>query len=225
MPLLGTSLVVMLSVLAVGLLTATAVFWNRLPGRGVPRWVARTGLLISGQVATIALVLAVANNYGYFYTSWAQIVGSGSQGAPRIDTAVPGELTAAGADVRSVRHLRAPSFSTPENYARQGQLQMLAITGARSRIRQDAYVYLPPQYFQAADAHLPAPPVAILGTSSHGEGGRAGWTDLEHFAALTRAPMTVQKVVPATGGHNFATWRREMSPSISWLPHQLQLTA
>lgn len=378
MPLLGKPLVVLLSVVAVGLLVATAAVWNRLPRRRVLRWVARTGLLISGQVATIALVLAVANNYGYFYSSWKQIVGSGTQAAPAIDTAAPDDVTAAGADVRSIRHLRPPSFSTPENYARLGQVQLLAITGARSQIRQEAYVYLPPQYFQAADAHrsfpavevmtgwpgqalnlvrrlayptmlageiaagraqpmvlvmlspaltgrrdtectdvpngpqamtflsqdvpaaiddtyrvlpsdwgamgdstggycatkitmmhsdafraavslsgyyyalrdntthdlwggsgllrdqnspewrlqhLPAPPVAILGTSSHGEGGRPGWTDLERFAALARAPMTVQKVVLPAGGHNFATWRQEMPASISWLSRQLQLNA
>ncbi len=378
MPLLGKPLVILLSIAAVGLLVATAVFWNRLPGRAAVRWTARTGLLVSGQVLTIALVLAVANNYGYFYTSWKQIIGSGSQAAPAIDQTVPGDVAAAGADARSLRHLRAPSFSSPENYARQGQLQMVAITGARSTIRQEAYVYLPPQYFQAADAHrsfpavevmtgwpgqalnlvrrldypkmlasqiaagtaqpmvlvmlspaltgrrdtectdvpngpqaltflsqdvpasiddtyrvlpsdwgamgdstggycatkmtmmhsdvfraavslsgyyyalrdntthdlwggssllrdenspewrlqhLPAPPVAILGTTSHGERGRAGWTDLVRFAALARAPMTMQKVVLPAGGHNFATWQREMPSSITWLSRQLQLNA
>jgi enterochelin esterase-like enzyme len=378
MPLLGKPLVVLLSICAVGLLVATAVFWNRLPGRSAVRWTARTALLFSGQIVTIALVLAVANNYGYFYTSWKQIVGSGTRTAPAIDMTVPGDVAAAGADGRSLRQLRAPSFSSPENYARQGRLQMVAITGARSTIRQEAYVYLPPQYFQIADAHrsfpavevmtgwpgqalnlvrrldyptllageitagtarpmvlvmlspavtgrrdtectdvpdgpqamtflsqdvpaaiddtyrvlpsdwgamgdstggycatkmtmmhsdvfraavslsgyyyalrdntthdlwggssllrdenspewrlahLPAPPVAILGTSSHGEGGRPGWTDLERFAALAKAPMTVQKVVLPTGGHDFRTWRQEMPSSLSWLSRQLGLNA
>ena len=88
MPLLGKPLVVILSIAAVGLLVATAVLWNRLPRRAVVRWTARTGLLVSGQILTIALVLAVANNYGYFYTSWGQIVGSGTQAAPDIDLTV-----------------------------------------------------------------------------------------------------------------------------------------
>lgn len=378
MPLLGKPLVILLGIAAIGLLIATAVFWNRLPGRAAARWTARTVLLVSGQVVTIALVLAVANNYGYFYTSWQQIVGSGSQAAPAVDLTVPGDVAAAGADVGSLRQLRAPAFSTPETYARQGQLQMVAITGARSTIRQEAFVYLPPQYFQAAYAHrsfpavevmtgwpgqalnlvrrlqyptmlagqiaagtaqpmvlvmlspaltgrrdtectdvpngpqaltflaqdvpaaidhtdrvlptdwgamgdstggycatkmtmmhsdvfraavslsgyysalrdntthdlwggstllrdqnnlewrlrhLPAPPVAILGTSSHGEGGPEGWTDLTRFAALVKAPMTVQKMVLPTGGHNFSTWRQEIPASIRWLSHQLQLNA
>jgi len=392
MPLLGKPLGILLSIAAVGLLVATAVLWNRVPRPAAVRWAARTGLLVSGQVMTIALVLAVANNYGYFYTSWKQIVGSGTQVAPAVDLTVPGDEAAAGADARSIRQLPAPSFSSPENYDRQGRVQMISVVGARSTIGQDAYVYLPPQYFQAAYAqrrfpavevmtgwpgqalnlvrrldypkvlaagiaagtarpmvlaagiaagaarpmvlvmlspaltgrrdtectdvpngpqamtflsqdvpaaiddtyrvlpsdwgamgdstggycatkmtmmhsdvfraavslsgyyyalrdntthdlwggssllrdenspewrprHLPAPPVAILGTSSHGEGGRPGWTDLERFAALAKAPMTVQKVVLPAGGHNFRTWQREMPSSITWLSRQLQLNA
>ena len=67
--------------------------------------------------------------------------------------------------------------------------------------------------------------MAILGTTSHGEGGRAGWTDLERFAALAKTPMTVQKVVLPAGGHNFGTWHREMPSSTTWLSRQLQLNA
>jgi len=48
---------------------------------------------------------------------------------------------------------------------------------------------------------------------------------LERFAALAKAPMTVQKVVLPAGGHNFGTWHREMPSSTTWLSRQLQLNA
>ncbi|HEY8790590.1 MAG TPA: hypothetical protein VIM10_15870, partial [Actinopolymorphaceae bacterium] len=45
----------------------------------------------------------MANNYGYFFTSWKQIVGSGTQAAPDIDLTVPGDVAATGADARPER--------------------------------------------------------------------------------------------------------------------------
>ena len=75
MDLLGRPLVVFLTVLAIGTPTATYLLWARLRGPRAVRVATRVGLLGLSQVTAVLLVAALLNDYGYFYGSWAELLG------------------------------------------------------------------------------------------------------------------------------------------------------
>lgn len=114
------------------------------------------------------LVGAGINNWGYFYGSWADLVGNGGRqdfavaaGAPRAtslgDSAYrPG----AGSGITS-----APvplSWSVPREYSTRGEVLQVRVPGARTGIDADAYVYLPPQYFLRINKHREFPGVEVF---------------------------------------------------------------
>jgi S-formylglutathione hydrolase FrmB len=68
-------------------------------------------------------------------------------------------------------------------------------------------------------AHLPAPPVSVLVTSS-----RIGEKDLPGtlaFLALVHSPMRGYSLLLRQGGHNYGSWNRELPQSLEWLSHRL----
>jgi enterochelin esterase-like enzyme len=67
--------------------------------------------------------------------------------------------------------------------------------------------------------HLPAPPVAVLVTSS-----REGEKDLPGtlaFVRLIRPPMQGYSLIVAQGGHNYRTWNRQLPQSLEWIDQRL----
>lgn len=70
-------------------------------------------------------------------------------------------------------------------------------------------------------AHLPAPPVSMLLTSSRGEMGPLGLPDMRRFVHLVRPPMRVTTYVTPQGGHTFTTWAPEIPMSLRWLSTHL----
>jgi hypothetical protein len=163
--LLGWPLVILLAILAVALPVTTVLFWARLPGpRGV-RTAMRLALVGASQVAAVLLVAAMLNDYGYFYASWSELLGRSSPvGQP--SAAAPGHpLLAAGhggaggngtpssagpPPTSVVRQLPDPGWSSRAQWATRGRVESVTITGVRSRLSSHAFIYLPPQYFQAA---------------------------------------------------------------------------
>lgn len=69
--------------------------------------------------------------------------------------------------------------------------------------------------------HLPQPPVSLLLTSSNGETGPNGVSDLRKFVALARAPLHVDTIVLPHGGHNLGAWSQELGPALDWLSHRV----
>ncbi len=68
-------------------------------------------------------------------------------------------------------------------------------------------------------AHLPAPPVSVLVTSS-----RVGELSLPGTTAFLRKihpPMRGYSLIVPQGGHNFRTWARELPQSLEWLSQRL----
>jgi len=68
-------------------------------------------------------------------------------------------------------------------------------------------------------AHLPAPPVSVLVTSS-----RVGESDLADtltFLHLIHPPMRGYSLILAQGGHNYGTWVRQLPQSLEWLNQRL----
>jgi enterochelin esterase-like enzyme len=68
-------------------------------------------------------------------------------------------------------------------------------------------------------AHLPAPPVSVLVTSSRI--GELTYPGTLSFLALVHWPMHGYSLILPQGGHNFRTWSRELPQSLQWLSRRL----
>ncbi|MGP3920879.1 alpha/beta hydrolase [Nonomuraea sp. 10N515B] len=68
-------------------------------------------------------------------------------------------------------------------------------------------------------AHLPAPPVSVLVTSS--KKGEREYPETVRFLAAVRPPMQASSLILPSGGHNFNTWNRELPQALPWLAQQL----
>jgi len=67
--------------------------------------------------------------------------------------------------------------------------------------------------------NLPAPPVSVLVTSS--KIGERTYPGTLRFVSLVKPPMQVYSLYLPQGGHNFATWGRELPQALSWLGARL----
>ena len=159
MALLGTPLVVFLILLAVAFPVATVLLWRRLASRRVLPRLGRIGLLLGSQLAAILLIAAAANDYGYFYGSWSQLLGVAPP--PKVVVATtPGLGRAAERVALTVAVDRA--WSTPPQFATKGEILAAEITGVRSQLRQHAYIFLPPAYFARASRAVRFPAAEVF---------------------------------------------------------------
>jgi enterochelin esterase-like enzyme len=69
-------------------------------------------------------------------------------------------------------------------------------------------------------AHLPAPPVSVLVTSS--KIGEKTYPGTLAFLRLIHPPMRGYSLFLPQGGHNFRTWQRALPQSLTWLGQRLQ---
>ena len=112
-----------------------------------------------------AMVFGVAsvNKFYDYYQTWggmiSDLTGQGASSIPNYAVAGAGSNKQFDKDIGRVT-------STAED-AQVGYLFQTTITGLRSRLVRDVYVYLPPQYFQKAYAHYKFPVIELL----HGSPG------------------------------------------------------
>lgn len=166
MPLLGWPLVVLLGSLLLVVGVATALGWSRVRGPAPARVVQRV-LLIGVTQALVVLLLATgANNYGYFYGSWTDLVGGSSQASVQLPKGPDGR-TARQGHVGGVPPVQAvssgpTSWSSPAQWSTRGRVDTVTVHGARSTLSGEAMVYLPPQYFQRAFSRRTFPAVEVM---------------------------------------------------------------
>lgn len=171
MELMGTTLVVVLTSAAVLIPIATLLLWSRVRGPRAVRGFARLLLLGAGQVVTVALVAVLANNYGQFYTSWSDLLGTnqapakvavygGHDHGSRREVRVA--ATSVGTATGRLQILGDYDWSTPRQWSTRGKVVSTTLTGLRSGLSTSAYVYLPPQYFWKKYAHRRFPAVEVL---------------------------------------------------------------
>ena len=113
----------------------------------------------------MAFGIAAVNKFYDYYETWggmySDLTGSGTANIPKV---------AAGNAGRSVSHV-----TTTGEDAQVGYLFQTTITGKKSHLTRDVYVYLPPQYFQKAYAHYKFPVIELL----HGSPGNPqAWVDV-----------------------------------------------
>lgn len=178
MSLLGTPLLLVLGCVAVLIPVATVLLWSRVRGPRLVRGAAHLLMLGAGQVATVLLVAALANGYGQFYTSWGDLLGRPANAAPKVTVyggspdpqavvvARPGvpspRPTAPGPASGRMRVLGSTSWSTQSQWKTRGRVISVEITGLRSALSVQAFVYLPPQYFAPGGAHRRFPAVEVM---------------------------------------------------------------
>ncbi|MEU8569401.1 alpha/beta hydrolase-fold protein [Streptomyces pathocidini] len=67
--------------------------------------------------------------------------------------------------------------------------------------------------------HLPMPPISVLVASS--KEGEGNYRATQAFIAKAKAPLRVSSIILDRGGHNFATWNREVPSALDWLSRRL----
>lgn len=170
MSLLGTPLLILLGCAAVLAPVATLFAWSRVRGPKPARVASRLALLGVCELTGVLLVAAIANDYGQFYSSWSDLFGTvrghyrtttyGARAAPRRPirkvavTHVP--------DLGSLQVRSVQNWSRPAQWRTRGKVIEVTVTGRYSHLRNTAYIYLPPEYFAAGNAHTKFPAVEVL---------------------------------------------------------------
>jgi hypothetical protein len=187
MSLLGWPLVVLLATVTTGAVVAALVLWTRVRGAPAVRLAQRLGLLLGTQVTALLLVAALVNDYGYFYGSWAELLGrdskptmvtaGGSAGAPGATGPDSSALHVAGlhfafkgygipkavrAETIGDSARLAAAWAPPSRWAVRGRLEAITVQGDRSGLSTPALVWLPPQYFQAPYRHTSFPAAEVM---------------------------------------------------------------
>jgi enterochelin esterase-like enzyme len=115
--------------------------------------------------------IAAVNKFYDYYQTWGGMIddltGQGANTLPKYAAVGAGSSKQFDKDIGRVT-------STAED-AQVGYLFQTTVTGARSHLTRDVYVYLPPQYFQKAYAHYRFPVIELL----HGSPGNPqAWVDV-----------------------------------------------
>jgi S-formylglutathione hydrolase FrmB len=147
----------LLIAMAVVLMAVVIWRWPKFAGSGVGPVFARAGLFLTAQVTLTMVLLASVNNYFLFYASWSDLMGTNNQAVHvQANTADSGAVAVrplgarppgAGRPLaRQVTSLGQKKNAVP---ARDGQIEQVKLEGGRTGLTTQAYVFLPPQYFQA----------------------------------------------------------------------------
>ena len=198
MPLLGWPLVVTLAALCVATTVGVLVLWGRVQGGRGARLVQRLAMLAATQLSVVLLVAAGLNNYGFFYGSWSDLLGTSSAGAPSRSAVLAEGAGRHQADFARLVTADAPiagvtSWSSPSQWSTRGRVEALQVTGAHSRLSEEALVYLPPQYFQRAYANTAFPAVEVL---TGYPGATRGLVSRMHYPDVLLAQIKAHKAAP-----------------------------
>ncbi|MFC1413005.1 alpha/beta hydrolase [Streptacidiphilus sp. N1-12] len=168
MGLTSRKLELLVALLALACFAATVWFWPRLSGRNWRAPLGRMATLIAGQLLTLAAIGLAANNWGGFYSSWGDLLGT-DQGGGAVFTARANEAGAgqasdgAGGAVQVLDSRPVPlMLSGAGAHASGGVVQQVAFHGNGTGLSERGYVYLPPQYFQAPYARRRFPVVVVF---------------------------------------------------------------
>ncbi|MGW6915454.1 alpha/beta hydrolase [Kitasatospora sp. NPDC054939] len=151
----GLPLQIIASVLAIGTFAATMWLWPRLGGRSWKAWLGRIGAFLATQLSVLVAMGLIANGYFGFYSSWTDLLGTNG----KLGTVVDHQPNAAGVAVTGEEKMYSAQGSAPE---RSGKIEKIALKGAQSGLSSEAYVYLPPQYFQTGNEGRQFPMALVL---------------------------------------------------------------
>ena len=158
----GTGFFLLLMVLFGGLLV-----WVALARQIVFRVLAACLAFLPAMVFGVAAV----NKFYDYYQTWGGMINDlTSQGVSSLP-----KYAAAGLGSNKQFDKNIGRVTSLAEDAQVGYLFQTSVTGARSHLIRDVYVYLPPQYFQKAYAHYKFPVIELL----HGSPGNPqAWVDV-----------------------------------------------
>ena len=141
-------------------------------------WVALTKYVVFRVLAAclaflpaMAFGIAAVNKFYDYYQTWGGMINDlTGQGASSIP-----KYAAAGLGSNKNFDNNIGRVTSQAEDAEVGYLFQTSVTGARTHITRDVYVYLPPQYFQKPYQHTKFPVIELL----HGSPGNpAAWVDV-----------------------------------------------
>ena len=147
MGLTSGALLAFLVLVAIGLGTATIWYWPKFAGPGIRMILARAGLFAGAQFTLVMVLLLAVNNYFLFYASWSDLLGTNHQPVHiQANNLIATKPKGTGQPLAR----QATSFDKKgkPDPAHDGQIEQVQIQGARTGLTTQAYVFLPPQYFQ-----------------------------------------------------------------------------
>lgn len=151
--------VLVLAVLsAVLLFVGTVWLWPRLARRNWRAVSGRVGLLLATQLALFVSVGLAANQAFGFYADWADLLGQETDQGVVVDHTANGG-SGGPLQVVDTRRVKETGGARPQV---GGQIQQVAIVGRTTHIATRAYVYLPPEYFQAEYRTRTFPAAVVL---------------------------------------------------------------
>ncbi|MER7756138.1 alpha/beta hydrolase-fold protein [Kitasatospora sp. NPDC097643] len=145
--------------IAVVMMAGTVWLWPRLARQTWQAVLGRIGALLATQLAVLAALGLVANNYFSFYSSWDDLLGTGDNGPVVIHNKADasGRLL-----VETIGHASVQGGGAlGREPGQSGEIRKVRIDGAVTRLSTEGYVYLPPQYFQPEYAHKQFPAVIV----------------------------------------------------------------
>ncbi|MFI0447030.1 alpha/beta hydrolase [Actinomadura sp. 6N118] len=187
----------LLSLITTACLAGTVWAWPRLASAGFKTTAIRAGLLAGGQLMIILTLLVGVNSYYLFYGTWTDLMGAAGGKAQVRQHPQPGAGPNAAAATRVVKTVQAKLG--PRKGAkptRDGQVQHLEISGVRSGITSEAYIYLPPEYFQPQYAAKRFPVALFI--AGYPSRDRLTWIEKGHLpeeAARQRAAGRIQPMI------------------------------
>jgi S-formylglutathione hydrolase FrmB len=158
MGLTSDNVLLVVVLLAVSLFAGTVWLWPRLATSGWRSVSGRIGLLLATQLTLFASAGIAANQTFGFYAGWADLLGRETGQGVVVEHPVPG---APGGPLE-VRGTAPPPGAGGTRPQVAGQIQTVDIVGRTSRIATPAYVYLPPEYFQARYRARTFPAAVVL---------------------------------------------------------------
>jgi len=154
MSLTGRPFLALLIILTIGLPVATVVLWSRVRP-GTLAYLARGFGIVASQLVAVLLAAVLVNNYGYFYSSWSEVL---SSGAPLSSASSSTHYPHSG----SISTMPYANYASASQWTTKGRVDSVKIVGANSGLTSRAYVFLPPQYFKRALAHRRFPGVEVF---------------------------------------------------------------
>ena len=166
MGLTSQKLQLLIAVLAVACFVATVWLWPRLSGRNWRALLARIGALLASQLLTLVAIGLAANNWGAFYSSWGDLLGTDHNTAPVV---ISGSSVhpSGNADGRhasvDVSGSKPVALQLPGSMgASGGTVDQVTIHGSGTGLSEPGYVYLPPQYDDPAYAKTSFPVIVVF---------------------------------------------------------------
>ncbi|MFJ8494245.1 alpha/beta hydrolase [Streptomyces sp. NPDC094038] len=160
MSLTGTPFLYTTIVLSVVALILPLVLWSRMRGPKAVRAAARVLMLLFTQATAVTLIFVLVNNQNNLYDNWADLLGTGDHVQQAANLGQDGTGGIALKRLPKVR--QAFSAADGPGMRAAGGVEVTQLKGRVSGVNAEVYVWLPPQYHEAAYRNHRFPVVELL---------------------------------------------------------------